>query len=124
MNELPVIQKTYDFVKWFVPILNKLPRDHKFILGDRIIKEVYELLEGLLRARYAKEKLTQLQALNSELDVLRYQTRLLYDFELISLKRYQYINQQLQSIGVELGGWIKQQKQSNRNHYQETANFN
>ncbi len=70
MNELPVIQKTYDFVKWFVPILNKLPRNHKFMLGDRIIKEVYELLEGLLRARYAKQKLNQLQSLNAELDVL------------------------------------------------------
>ncbi|MGK7957834.1 MAG: diversity-generating retroelement protein Avd, partial [Crocosphaera sp.] len=87
MSELPVIQKTYDFIKWFVPILNKLPRDHKFLLGDRMITELYELLEGLLRARYTKEKLTQLQALNSELDILRYQTRLLYDFELISLKR-------------------------------------
>ena len=131
MNELPVIQKTYDFVKWFVPILNKLPRDHKFMLGDRMITELYELLEGLLRARYAKEKLTQLQGLNSELDVLRYQTRLLYDFELISLKRYQYINQQLQGIGVELGGWIKQQKQQKirvkngqANHYQDVANLN
>ena len=124
MNELPVIQKTYDFVKWFVPILNKLPRNHKFMLGDRIIKEVYELLEGLLRARYAKQKLNQLQSLNAELDVLRYQIRLLYDFELISLKRYQYINQQLQGIGIELGGWIKQQKQCNQNHYQERANLN
>ncbi len=131
MNELPVIQKTYDFVKWSVPILNKLPRDHKFLLGDRIIKELYELLEGLLRARYAKEKLTQLQGLNSELDVLRYQTRLLYDFELISLKRYQYINQQLQEIGLELGGWIKQQKHQNvnlrnqqKNQYQQRANLN
>ena len=124
MNELPVIQKTYDFVKWFVPILNKLPRHHKFMLGDRIIKEVYELLEGLLRARYAKQKLTQLQSLNAELDVLRYQIRLLYDFELISLKRYQYINQQLQEIGIELGGWIKQQKQSHKNHYHQKANLN
>ena len=124
MNELPVIQKTYDFIKWVVPILNKLPRHHKFMLGDRIIKELYELLEGLVRARYAKEKLTQLQSLNSELDVLRYQIRLLYDFELISLKRYQYMNQQLQGIGFELGGWIKQQKQYNKNHYQEKANLN
>jgi hypothetical protein len=124
MNELPVIQKTYDFVKWFVPILNKLPRDHKFILGDRMITEVYELLEGLLKARYTKEKLIKLQGLNSELDILRYQTRLLYDFELISFKRYQYINQQLQGIGIELGGWIKQQKQYNQNHYHEKAKLN
>lgn len=132
MNELPVIQKTYDFVKWFVPILNKLPRDHKFGLGERMIKQLYELLEGLLKARYTKNKLNQLADLNTKLDLLRYQTRLLYDFDLISVKRYQYINQQLQGIGVELGGWIKQQRQhnikpSNNNngtYYQETANLN
>ena len=113
MNELPVIQKMYDFVKWFVPIFNKLPRQHKFLLGDRIITELYGLLEGLLRARYAKEKLIQLQQLNTELDVLKYQIRLLYDFELISVERYQYISQQMQGIGSELGGWIKQQKRQN-----------
>ena len=31
MSELPVIQKTYDLIKWYVPILNRLPRDHKFL---------------------------------------------------------------------------------------------
>ena len=31
------------------------------------------------------------------------------------MKRYEYINQQLQGIGIELGGWIKQQKQQNGN---------
>ncbi|MCL1472927.1 four helix bundle protein [Argonema antarcticum A004/B2] len=29
MNELAIIQKTYDLIKWYVPILNRLPRDHK-----------------------------------------------------------------------------------------------
>lgn len=32
MNELPVIQKTYDLIKWTVPILNKLSRDHKYLV--------------------------------------------------------------------------------------------
>jgi hypothetical protein len=36
MEELPIIQKTYDLIKWYVPILNRLPKDHKFILGDRV----------------------------------------------------------------------------------------
>jgi hypothetical protein len=49
MNELPIIQKTYDLLKWYVPILNQLSRDHKFALGDRIISGLYDLLEGLLR---------------------------------------------------------------------------
>ncbi|MEL6384979.1 MAG: four helix bundle protein, partial [Cyanobacteria bacterium J06626_18] len=29
-NDLPIIQKTYDLIKWYVPIINKLPRDHRF----------------------------------------------------------------------------------------------
>jgi hypothetical protein len=110
MNELPIIQKTYDLVKWYVPILNKLPRDHKFMLGERIITELYNFLEGLITARYSPQKLPLLKQLNSKLDILRYQTRLLFDFELISVKRYEYIQENLQAIGVELGGWIKQQK--------------
>lgn len=32
-SELPIVQKTYDLIKWYVPILNRLPRDHKFGLG-------------------------------------------------------------------------------------------
>jgi hypothetical protein len=109
MTELPIIQKTYDLIKWYVPILNRLPRDHKFLLGDRIIKGLYDLLEGLILARYAKNKRSQLEALNGHLDILRHQTRLLLDFELIAVQRYEYAGKQLNAIGTELGGWIKQQ---------------
>ncbi|MBD2267892.1 diversity-generating retroelement protein Avd [Anabaena sp. FACHB-1391] len=111
MEELPIIQKTYDLIKWYVPILNRLPKDHKFILGDRMIRELYELLEGLIIARYAKQKLMQLEPLNSQLDIIRYQTRLLLDFQLIPINRYEYAGKGINEIGMELGGWIKQQNQ-------------
>ena len=119
MNELPIIQKTHDLIKWYVPILNRLPRDHKFMLGDslwerlrqRIIASLYNLLEGLIRARYAKEKLSRLVDLNTQLDILRHQTLLLLDFQLLSDKRYAYVSQLVNAIGVDLGGWIKQQRQ-------------
>ncbi|NJP12496.1 MAG: diversity-generating retroelement protein Avd [Leptolyngbyaceae cyanobacterium RU_5_1] len=110
MSDLPIIQKTYDLIKWYVPILNRLPRDHKFLLGDRMITRLYGLLEGLIQVRYAKEKLAQLQALNTQLDILRHQTRLLLDFQLISVQRYEYAGGQLNAIGTDLGGWIKQQR--------------
>jgi hypothetical protein len=109
MSELPIIQKTYDLIKWYVPILNRLPRDHKFMLGDRIITTLYDLLEGLIRARYSANKLPQLETLNSQLDLLRHQTRLLLDFQLIATQRYEYAGQLLNGIGTDLGGWIKQQ---------------
>ena len=110
MQELPIIQKAYDLIKWYVPILNRLPRDHKFMLGDRMITGLYELLEGLIQARYSSDKLPQLKNLNSRLDILRHQTRLLLDFQLIEVKRYEYAGQLINSIGTDLGGWIKQQR--------------
>ena len=111
MNELPIIQKTYDLIKWYVPLLNRLPRDHRFNLGDRIITGLYELLESLIIARFAKEKLSQLEAINSKLDILRYQTRLLLDFNLINAQRYEHAAKLLNEIGTDLGGWVKQQSQ-------------
>jgi len=111
MEELPIIQKTYDLITWYVPLLNHLPKDHKFILGDRMIERLYGLLEGLIIARYAKQKLIQLEALNTELDIIRYQTRLLLDFRLIPVHRYEYAGKAINEIGMELGGWIKQQHQ-------------
>ncbi|MFG6101657.1 diversity-generating retroelement protein Avd [Leptothoe sp. EHU-05/26/07-4] len=110
LKDLPIIQKTYDLVKWYVPIINKLPREHRFLLGDRIITELYNLLEILVVVRYQRQKLPQLQQLNGKLDVLRYQTRLLLEFDLISHKRYQYAGQLINAIGTDLGGWIKQQQ--------------
>ncbi len=112
MNDLPIIQKTHDLIQWYVPILNRLPRDHKFMLGDRIIGGLYDLLEGLIRARYAREKLPQLHQLNTQLDILRHQAKLLLDFKLLSAKRYEYVGQHINGIGIELGGWIKQQRQT------------
>jgi hypothetical protein len=110
VSDLPIIQKTYDLIKWYVPILNRLPRDHKFALGERMVTGLYDLLEGLIQARYTKDKLLQLQALNTRLEILRHQTRLLLDFQLLSARRYEYVGQQINSIGMELGGWVKQQK--------------
>ncbi len=111
MKELSIIQKTYDLIKYYVPIIERFPKVHKFTVGDRIINQLYDLLEGLIKAKYANKKLNHLINLNVQLDILRHQTRLLLDFQLIALKRYHYISQQIDSIGVELGGWIKKQRQ-------------
>ena len=71
MNELAIIQKTYDLIKWYIPILNRLPRNHRFALGERIVNNLYDLLEELIRARYAKsDKIKRLQSLNTQVDIL------------------------------------------------------
>lgn len=105
------MQKTYDLIKWYVPLLNRLPRDHKFGLGDRMVAILYDLLEGFVTARYAPQKLTILQPLSSKLDLLQYQTRLLLDFQLMEVKRYEYASRLLDELGRQLTGWLGQQRQ-------------
>lgn len=111
MRELSVIQKCYDLVKWYVPIIERFPRIHKTTIGDRLINQLYEILEELIRAKFAKNKLVKLESINTELAVLRHQNRLLLDFNLISVKRYEYASKLIDEVGQELGNWIKSQRQ-------------
>lgn len=113
MQELSIIQKTYDLIKWYVPILNRLPREHKFQLGNRIVETLYKLLESLIEAKYSKQKQTKLEALNITLSILRYQTRLLFDLAPFSIQRYEYVSKLIDEIGNELGGWLKQLQNRN-----------
>jgi len=109
-GELPIVQKTYDLIKWYVPILSRLPRDHKFGLGDRMVTILYDLLEGFITARYARNKLAILEALSGKLDILQYQTRLLRDFEQMEVNRYEHASRLLDELGRQLTGWLGQQR--------------
>jgi len=109
-GELPIIQATMDLIQWFVPLLNRLPRDHRFALGDRLVAGLYDLLEGLVAARYATAKLERLEPLNARLDLLRLQIRLLHNFQLIDDRRYEHGARLVEEVGRQLGGWISQQR--------------
>lgn len=113
MNELSIIQKTYDLIIWYVPIINRLPKTHKFQIGDRLVNNLYNFIELLIIAKYASEKLNILESINPKLDIVRYQTRIILDFQIINNKRYEYISQIITEIGKELGSLIKQQKLKN-----------
>jgi hypothetical protein len=44
-SELPVVQKTYELLLWMAPTIQKLPRSHRFVLGERLESSLYRLLE-------------------------------------------------------------------------------
>jgi len=97
MSELPVIQKMYDFILWYAPHLNRMLRRMQFVLGDRIQGTMYDVLEGLIEARYDPDRLPLLQRLNAKLDVLRHQTRLCRDFDLPDVRRYEFSGKALRA---------------------------
>jgi hypothetical protein len=94
-----------------VPLLQRLPRQYRFGLGDRLIGHLYHLLEQLVLARYARAKLPILEPLKAHIVVIQLQIRLLHQFQLIELKRYEHASRLITAIAKQHSGWLSQQLQ-------------
>jgi len=60
-QELVVITKTYDLILWSCNHTARFPRSHPFVLGERIERKLYDLLETLIQAKYSREPRALLQ---------------------------------------------------------------
>jgi hypothetical protein len=63
-QELTVITQSYDLILWSCNHTSKFPRDHRFVLGERIERNLYDLLETLIRTKYTKQRLRLLEEAN------------------------------------------------------------
>ena len=111
-DELLVIARMYELLKWFLGHLGKFPRSHRYGLGQRIETRLYGVFEGLVRAKYAggADKIAALAAVNEELEVVRMLTRLAHELALLSHKSQEYAAREMIEIGRMVGGWLKQQQ--------------
>jgi hypothetical protein len=55
-EELIVITKTYDLILWSCHHTSCFPRSHRFVLGERIERNLYDLLETLIQAKYTRDR--------------------------------------------------------------------
>ena len=55
-QELTVITKTYDLMKWSAQHTSHFPRNYRFVLGERLERNLYDLFETLLKAKYTRQR--------------------------------------------------------------------
>src|SRR5262245_65793837 len=72
-EELVVITKTYDLILWSCHHTGKFPRNHRFVLGERIERNLYDLLETLIRAKYTRQRQELLDQANLLLQIRHFQ---------------------------------------------------
>jgi hypothetical protein len=106
-QELLVITKTYDLILWSCHHTGKFPRNHRFVLGERIERNLYDLLETLIRAKYTRQRLELLEQANLLLEILRFQMRLVKDLQCLKVDSYGYATKAIDEIGKLGGGWLK-----------------
>lgn len=101
-----ILTLTYDFLLYLIPELSKFPRDHKFILGDRIQRLALDILDDFIMAYYSKNKVERLREANLKLERLRYLIRLSHGLKCLSNKKYGIISSKINEIGGTVGNWI------------------
>ena|SRR5438876_10775076 len=106
-QELIVITKTYDLILWSCNHTSRFPRNHRFVLGERIERNLYDLLETLLQAKYTRNRQPLLERANLTLEILRFQMRLAKDLQCLKINSYAFAAKAIDEIGKLIGGWIK-----------------
>jgi hypothetical protein len=115
MEELKILQKTYDMIQYGYVCLRQFPKSEKHTLAAEIKQSMYRLLKLIITANKRYYKKTTLQDIDVELEFLRHMIRLSADTELhfLPFKKYENWLKMLNEIGRMLGGWIKSSKLKN-----------
>ena len=106
-EEMVVITKTYDLILWSCGHTGRFPRNHRFVLGERIERNLYGLLETLIRARYTAARQPLLDEANLALEILRFQMRLAKDLQCLKTESYAFAATAIDEIGRLVGAWRK-----------------
>ena len=106
-EEMIVITRTYDLILWSCHHTGRFPRNHRFVLGERIERNLYDLLETLIRARYTRNRQTLLEQANLVLEILRFQVPLAKDLQCWKVQSYGFAARAIDEIGNLVGGWLK-----------------
>jgi len=112
IEKLVIFQKIYDFLLWLYPLINRIPKSHRLVLGKHLEELSLSLLLLSIQAnkiRGESKKPMQLQ-ISDELDKLRILIRLTKDLRFMSVAQYQHAAERINEIGKILYGWINSNK--------------
>jgi len=105
LKQSPIFARTYDLLKWLIPLTVKYPRHQRFVLATAIQQSALRLHERFIEAVRLPDAAQTLRAADVELDKLRFYLRLSYDLNYISLGQQRHAGQMVAEIGRMLGGW-------------------
>ncbi len=116
MQELPILHKLCELYKIFYGYLKLFAKPDRHALGAKCEMYIISALELLLQAGYSgkEQKLLLLKQASVKLDCLKYFIRLACDLEIIDRKKYLILQNQMQDIGRQLGGWQRSEKENSR----------
>lgn len=108
MAESPLLLKTYDFLRWLLPVTEKFPKSQRFVLAQQLQQAAFRFYELIIAARRVRPNEELLRQADIELEKVRLYLRLSYDLTYLGMKQYRHAAQLTTEMGRLLGGWMKQ----------------
>jgi hypothetical protein len=106
-NELPVYKATYDLLLEMFRFTKEFAKEYKYTVGESLKKETIELITLIYRANSRTDKQETLQTAREHIEVIRLLIRLMKDLHQINVKKFVFINQQVENVSKQLAGWQK-----------------
>lgn len=110
MNESPLFTRTYDFLMWLIPQVQKFPRAHRFGVAERIQTLALDFQDTIVAAGKSKsqKRLDKLSEADIHLEQMRVWMRFARDNQLITIRQYEHASRSMSEMGRLLGAWLKQ----------------
>jgi uncharacterized protein YehS (DUF1456 family) len=109
MEELPVINRTYEVYKGLAVILPVLPKQERYSIGQSCETSVLTLLENLIMAKHAPkaQKTSYLIRASAQHEIAVLKLRLILELKLANETNVLKLQAKLVEVGRMLGGWRK-----------------
>ncbi len=107
IEELKILQKIYDMIKYGYQALAQFPKSEKFALVADMKHCMHIILERAIEAQKKYYKKTTLQDMDVEIMKLKAFLRLSQELGFLPFRKYEVWSRMVVEIGKMLGGWIK-----------------
>jgi hypothetical protein len=109
MKESPIFTRLHDLQLWLLRTTRKFPRDQRFVLGQRLVDQIFALQDALVAAT-VDTRHTPIHLMNADIAItgLRKTLLLCHQMEFLSDGQYQHVSGMVAEVGRLLGGWQKQ----------------
>ena len=102
----------YDVVLHIFVVVKNFNKEYKYTLGENIKIQAGELILHIFNAVRKTEKRVDLDMSRECIEMIRLYFRLAKDLKQVNLKKFIFINDQLENVSKQITGWQKSLKQT------------
>lgn len=105
--QYPLFEHWYKTSNWLLDRCERMPKDVRFTISNRIGALSIEIMELIIEAIYTKDRRDLLKVINLRIEKMRFLMRLCYDRRYLSASQFEFAVRCINEAGKMCGGWMK-----------------